>query len=119
MHKKICTFGFLAVATLMSFPSVAKADLLTNVQNSDQEAAAVGDFNEIRQTTNQINVLNLPQPLNNLLPGSGAPSDALSGQNARQAAGAVGDGNKIQQETNQSNLQRLVPTPPFIPGFLR
>lgn len=119
MLKQPCIFGLLVATTLVFFPSIAKADFLTEVQNSTQDAAAIGDFNEIRQSTNQINIFNLQQPIDGLLGVSKRPNEAISIQNAKQVAGTVGDNNKIQQQTNQSSLPNLILQPAsLIPQLL-
>ena len=118
MLKQTCLFGFLAAATVMSFDSVARADSANNGQLSGQEAAAVGAFNTVRQTTNQFSLFNVQQPTSGLLGSGSVANPATSVQSAKQAASAVGTGNQIQQQTGQGNLQQLIgPSSSLIPLF--
>jgi hypothetical protein len=111
MLKQACLFGLLVATTVVSFDSVARGDSAKNGQLSGQEAAAIGAFNTIRQSSNQFNLVNVQQPTSGLPGSSSVPNPATSGQSAKQAAGAMGVGNQIQQRTRQGNLQRQIPQP--------
>jgi len=69
MLKQAFLSGLLAATTVVSFGSVVRADSPNNRQISGQEAAVVGAFNTIRQSSNQFNLVNVQQP-NSGLPGS-------------------------------------------------
>lgn len=119
MLKKVSIFGLLA-ATLGCFSSTAWANSLTNVQSSAQDAAAFGDFNQIHQSTNQINLLNLQSPLDTLMPITSTPQDSTFVQNAQQTAETLGSGNKVGQSADQSSLPDLIRQPAsFIPQLFR
>jgi len=106
MLKKACVFGLLATATVLSFSCEAFAGSAKSGQLAGQDASAIGKNNQVRQVTNQVNLLNLQQPLL----GSSSKksgSDATSLQGLSQKAQAIGTSNQIKQQNNQLSLQQI------------
>jgi len=109
MLKQAFLSGLLAATTVVSFGSVVRADSPNN-QISGQEAAVVGAFNTIRQSSNQFNLVNVQQP-NSGLPGSSSAVNPDSLQSAKQAASAVVWKSNSTADA-AGNLQRQILSPP-------
>jgi len=83
--------------------------ILNNRQISGQEAAVVGAFNTIRQSSNQFNLVNVGKLW--LAGSSSAVNPADSLQSAKQAASAVGVEIKFNSG-RQGNARQILSPPP-------
>jgi hypothetical protein len=113
MLKKICAFGLISAAALAISPAAHAQSVQSNVQNANQNAAAIGAYSTVDQTQDFTNFQDATSS-----PYYGYPSGQLqrSYQDGTQNGAAVGNYSTVDQSQDFYSNQGAYNPSSYLPG---